>query len=247
MATYPATYDAGSSDRGPSTRLWQHFPADTNHDDPRHGMTYFEDFWQLQAETDQGTYAVDNLTSGTFALDITVANIGVARIDSGAATVDRGAQVQWHIPLAPEAGRKIGFETRVKLTASSTGPFMFMGFATDDTTIISDAPLNTVADHIGFEAITSDNVLLFHTEDGGTRVSGTTPHTMVDDTYVKLGFLVEGTSSVTVYVDGAETDIGLTAPDIPDGSVLLPSFVCHSAGTTQPVMHLDWFKVGTVN
>jgi hypothetical protein len=241
------TYDSGatSTDNGPTGSLWKHFQA-RGEDTPRYGFTYHDDFRTLAT----GVYTVTNATAGTFALDTTVGNDGVGLADCASTTVTQGVQIQGGPAVAPAAGRKIGFEALVKGVDIATGPEFFLGLSIVDTTIIATSA-NSSTDHVGFESVSDDGVLLFHTEDGGTRVSGaTSPHTLVEDTYVKLGFLIEGVAgnSVTVYVNGVKTGVAFTAdPDIPDGSILVPSLVCQSDGATDSIVHIDWWRVGVTS
>jgi len=237
-----AIIDRKASDRGPTLALWKDIDADVA-DDPRRGMVFFDDFFDLVT----GRYTATQATAGTFAIDTTVANTGVALADCNSTTSTQGINVQAaSTNFAPAAGRIIVFEARVKAADIATGPEFFLGLSTVDTTLIASSA-NSSADHIGFESVSDDNILLFHTEDGGTRVSGaTSPHTLVDDAWVKLGFKVIGLTKCEVWVNGAKVDVNFSAtPDICDGSIIVPSLVCQSAGTTDPIVHLDWWRIGT--
>ena len=97
---------------------------------------------------------------------------------------------------------------------------------------------------------TDDGDLLFNTIDsGGTDSPSTTSATLVDDTYIQVGFTLEGISgatSVRQYINGVEAT-GVTWAADPDISIapLVPSAVIQSPTTTDPVMHLDWWAVGS--
>ena len=59
----------------------------------------------------------------------------------------------------------------------------------------------------------------------------------MDDEYVKLGFVVDGLTKITPFVNGvAKTAITTNIPIVG----MTPSFVCHSSGTTDPIVHVDW-------
>ena len=95
---------------------------------------------------------------------------------------------------------------------------------------------NSSANHVGFEAINT-TALAIHSEKAGSRSSTSAVHTVVDDTYVKVGFVIDGVSKITPYVNGvAKTAITTNIPIVE----MTPSFVCHSSGTTDPIMHIDW-------
>ena len=78
----------------------------------------------------------------------------------------------------------------------------------------------------------------FHSESGGTRSSSANVASIADGTYIKLGFLVEGTTKVTPYVNGvAKTAISANIPTV----ALTPSLVCQSGGSSiDPIMSADW-------
>jgi hypothetical protein len=255
------TYDSGATatDRGPTLGLWKDFPA-RGESDPRYGFTWHDDFLytiltdsgsDIKAITSGGAYAVENATSGSVAQDTNVGNIGVALLNSGATTDDQGVQIQGGPVVAPAAGRKIAFETRLQFDAIGTGPIFFAGLSIIDTSVFASGA-NTSTDHVGFECVVAaDKVLTFHTEDGGTRISGaTSPHTLVEDTYVKLGFLIDGNAgaSVTVYVNGVKTGVAFTAdPDICTDTLIVPTIAALANGTTQPIAHVDWMRCGVTS
>lgn len=237
-----AIIDLKSGDSGPTLALWKDIDAEVN-DDPRRGFVFWDNFVDLLT----GRWTATQATAGTFAIDTTVGNTGVALADCNSATATQGINVQAAgTNFMPEAGRIIVFEARVKAADIATGPEFFLGLSVVDTSVIASSA-NSSADHVGYESVSDDNVLLFHTEDGGTRVSGaTSPHTLVDDAWVKLGFKLIGITKCEVWVNGVEVDVNFSAtPDIPDGSILVPTLVCQSGGTTDPIVHVDWIRVGT--
>lgn len=237
---YSAVLDRKASDRGPTTELWKGIPEPGC--DPRFGVCLFDDMHDLAT----GNWTATQATAGTWALDTTVGDRGVALADCNSTTATQGINVQrpgWAV--APAAGKIIAYEGLLKAADIATGPEFFWGLSVVDTTLIASSA-NSSADHVGFESVTDNNILLFHTEDGGTRVSGaTSPHTLVDDTYVKLGFRIIGLTAVEVYVNGSIVNVAFSAtPDIPEGSILVPSLVCQTGGTTDPIVHLDWIRMG---
>lgn len=237
---FEAILDRGSSDRGLSSKLWRKLSAEP-FEDPRRGVFHFDDFHFLRSDD----YTLTQATTGTAALDATVRN-GVVLLDSASTTAAQGANLQFAGPIIePAAGRKIAFETLVKAADIATGPEFFAGLSIVDTSIIAASALSAT-DFIGFYSLTDDNILKFATEDGSTStIADGSPHTLVDDTYVKLGFFVDGLSYTEVYVDGVLWSHGTSTPfDIPSSAVLVPSFVCQSGGTTDPITHIDWYAVG---
>jgi len=183
-------------------------------------------------------YVITQSSAGTAALDASAEN-GVILLDCASSTVVQGIQMQrTSAQFKPKAGREIYFECRLKVADSATGPQFFAGLAEVDTTIIAASAVST-ANHIAFTSISTDNILLANAEKGGVGDT-TTGTTLVEATYVVLGIKVSGLDKITYYVDGvAVSEIDTTA-NVPIVA-LAPSFVCQSSGTTDPIVHLDYW------
>jgi hypothetical protein len=232
----------GEAGRGPSPDVW----AGVNLDQLRDwfdGFLFEDDFTQDHDLTNR--YTATQATAGTFL--ITDAEGGVADADCNSTTATQGINVQAASTVGerfrPQADDVLIFEARLKAADIATGPEFFVGLSVIDTTIIA-ASANSSANHIGFESVTDDNVLLFHSESGGTRSSTTTPHTLVDDTFVKLGFRVKGTEKIEVFVDGVK--FGETIETNIPTELMVPSLVCQSGGTTDPIVSLDWWRCAQI-
>ena len=107
----------------------------------------------------------------------------------------------------PEAGRTIWFEAKIK-SNDVTQNDIFVGLAIQDTTVLASNPANMV----GFITHDGDALLdFFH--NGSIEES---VHTLVDDTFVTVGFKLVGTDYCEAYVDGVKvatvtTDLPATA------------------------------------
>lgn len=199
-------------------------------------LFYFNDFHEYNSSLVTGTQA----TTGTIAHS--VAEYGAVEIDCNSTTNGQGFNVQFNGPyVTPAAGELVIFECRLKVADIATGPELFAGLATTDTTIIASDAV-AVADWMGFYSLAS-NAVYAGVEDGTQSVTSSAVHTLVDDTYVKLGIRVHHSNKIEVYVDGELVQTNLTASAAPD-AILRPSFVCQSNGTTDPILHVDWFAVG---
>lgn len=230
---------AGKLLRGLSANIWSQTPlAQINSGAIDEGFGFIDDYLSFN---DEGPWVVSNATSGTAVL--ADAKGGVLTMDSGAATNDQGVQIQYGgasgaDSFIPNANSKIYFEARLKLTTIGAGTFdFFLGLSETDTSIITGSA-NTSSDYIGIQSITADLLAILVTENDGSLTAGGTAHTFVDGTYVKLGFIVDGVSSITPYVNGVAgdkitTNIAATKP-------MTPSVVVQSAGTTQSVGSVDW-------
>ena len=226
--------------RGQSGKLWKDCPGGDLALDLNRGYLFIDGFMTLPT----GKYTATQASQGTFALDD--AEGGVVLADCGSSTVVQGINVQLNSTVgeafATQAAGKLWFEARVKVVDMPTAsPQFFCGLSVIDTTVIATS-LNSSANHIGFESVTTDGVILFHAEVGGVRTSSTAAiHTFVDGTYVKLGFRVVNRAKIEVYVDGVLVDT-LTA-GFPT-TEMTPTLVCQSGGTDDPIVHLDWWSCG---
>ena len=237
--------DGTDNGRQRTSKLWLGCNPDVLQSNPEQGIFFLEDFHVLVTD---GNYTLTDTTPiggpATFALDATVAD-GVGLLDCGSDTAAEGGNLQWDGPVVvPAAGLRIAFETRVKAVDAATGPEFFAGLSDVDTAIISGGAINS-GDYVGFYGVNAtDKVLIAASEDGGAQtIASSTAHTLVEDTYVKLGILIDGVTDATFYVNGVAIATSTTM-DIPAGTPLVPSFVCQSDATTDPVVHIDWFAVG---
>lgn len=229
---------AGETDtgRGPSFALWNSAGsvlADLAMGNFNRGfIAWRDDFVDLPT----GKYTATQATTGTFALDD--AEGGVALADCNSSTVTQGINVQLGgtagETVKAVANQVIWFEARVKVVDMATGPEFFLGLAVTDTTIIAASALSAQA--IGFKSETDNGVLLATCKDGSSETTGVGT-TLVDGTYVKLGFKVTGTSKVEFFVNGAI--VSTVTANIPT-TEMRPSLVCQSDGVTDSILHIDW-------
>lgn len=236
-------HDSAGSHRGLSTNLWRAFTRNNVMSTgvyPGLGLFQFDDFEFV----DSDRYTVTNATSGSFAVTEAEGEGGYAVADSGAAVADQGPNVQSNGFITPELGYVLAFEARLKATATGTPGNIFIGLSETDTTILA-AGANTSDDFIGFEAL-ADLGVTFASENGGTRqASSAVVHTLVDDTFVRLGFLMDSRGGLTPYVNGVAVPDGklTTATSVPD-SLMALSLAVHSEGTTQPTVVVDHWAAG---
>ncbi len=244
-------FDRGASGRGLSSALWDDLGLDATIVNPAFGQFWIDDFCTPSTD-DTGVWTTTFASSGSYANDVTTSAgcLGVGLLTAAATTEGQGVNLQAAEGpnLVAGAGVKLYFEARFKITTLATGCVFFVGLSDVQTAIIATSTVNA-GDHLGFSCVTDDGVVLFLTQDSGaTAVNGaTSPVTLVDDTYIKLGFTLDGiagANSIRAYVNGVETALGFAAdPDISQ-SVLVPSLVCQADGTNSPVMHADWIATG---
>lgn len=206
--------------------------------DPNVANVIDEDFNNIDAATLAG-YTATQATAGTWAL--TDAAGGVALADSNSTTQGQGINVQkLGEDFKPAASKDIWFETRVKVVDTFDDAELFIGLSITDTAII-DTQANASTDHIGWHCVTNDGVLLFSAEKGGT---GTTKAaaTLEEDTWIRLGFKVNGVTSIEHWVNGAKQSTSHATANI-SVAEMTPSFVCQSGGTADPILWVDYYKV----
>lgn len=244
MGIHYVDYAGESEGRGPSLAVWNPFlGAKAQVDNYMFGSgsrIIADDFMDDHDLTNSWT--LTQATTGTFAL--TDAVHGVALLDCNSTTAAQGANLQYMSTVGervlPAAGRTIVLESRVKAADIATGPEFFFGLHTVDTTIIASSDLSdgTGQSFAGFGSVTDDGVLVSFTANNTSRTVGTTTlHTLVDDTYVKLGIVINGVTNVEFYVNG---DLKETVTTTVPAEEMAVSYVCQSGGTTDPIVHIDW-------
>lgn len=225
--------------RGLSPTVWSQAPVtEISNGGLTEGFGFIDDF--LAFDDASARWLLTQATAGTAALDVAAIG-GVLLLDCNSTTNNQGVQIQMGGAIAASsfiasATSKIYYEARVKIAdIGSTTCQMFAGLAEVDGSVFASAA-NSTANHIGFEAINT-TAMGIHSEKAGSRSSTASVHTVVDDDYVKLGFVVDGLTKITPYVNGvAKAAITTNIPIVG----MTPSFVCHSSGTTDPIVHVDW-------
>lgn len=220
--------------------LWKTCPLLEYMFDPSIGVLLDETFQSYDPEATNGDWVLTQAVAGTGA--ISAVDIGTLVLDSNSTTDTQGVQVQRVKSLfLPVAGTKIWMEWENKI--ADTPPFCqyFGGLSEIDTTLIATS-LNSSANHIGFETVSEDGIIIGAGEKAGTRGTVAALHTAVDDTWVKFGILVDGITSIQFYVNGAATGAALATANVPVVA-LYPSFVCQTAGTNDPILHVRGLRV----
>ena len=219
------------------TGLWSNAPLLEWMSNPSIGWLFHENWSQYDASND---WTLTQATTGAAALS--TAEGGVLELDSGSSTATQGANLQRTGGpfLVPQAGFDIYAEFSFKIVDTYDKAEIFVGLSEVDTTIIATSA-NSSANHIGWQCVTDDGVLLFTSEKASTGDTGAAA-TIAEATYVKLGFYVNGVTSITQYVNGVATGTAKATANIPIVK-MVPSFVCQSGGTNDPIMHIRPFTI----
>ena len=224
---------------GHRSNLWRTCPLLEYLHDPSIGFMIDERWHSYDAAATTGDYVLTQATTGAAA--ISTAAPGVLELDSNSATSTQGANLQHNKAcFLPAAGKHIWAEFTIKIVDTYDKVELFVGLSELDTTLIATSA-NSSANHIGWECVTDNGVLLFSAENataGATKAAAT----IAEDTYIKLGFYVNGVTDITQYVNGVVTSVNHVTANIPIVAIY-PSFVCQSAGTNDPIMHIKGYRV----
>jgi hypothetical protein len=220
------------------TGLWATCPLAEYLHDPSIGVYLRESFTSYDAAATTGDYVLTAATAGTAA--ISIAAPGVLEVDSASSTSTQGATLQRaKSAFLPAAGKDIWFECTIKVVDTFDKVELFAGLSELDTTLIASSA-NSSANHIGWQCVTDDGVLLFSAEKAGAGATKAAA-TIAEDTYIKLGFRVIGVTEIEQYINGVLTGTNHVTANIPVVAIY-PSFVCQSAGTNDPILHIKGYS-----
>jgi len=178
---------------------------------------------------------------------VTDANFGVALLTNKASTDDNGQQ----ITFAQETfqlieGKEVWFEARVRLAGGdATNLDFFVGLAeAEDLTGVAD---NMPANGIGFHKDDGDTNIDFSSSDNGTNLQSAAIHTLVNNTWIRLGFHFNGGATgsgvLTPYIDGVK-DTTVTSVTYATQAEMAPIFMVRNGdGTTTQKIEIDYVKV----
>lgn len=160
---------------------------------------------------------------------------GVLLLSSQATTDDDGSSIQGNEIFAPASGRVLHFEARLKV-ADADDMDVFVGltenFATNPEAVL------TASNRIGFQINDGDASILCKSESGDSETSKDSEEDASDDTYVKLGFRVIGTSMVQYYVD--RVLVAEIETNIPTALMAAAAFELSGSNTGTKTMSLDY-------
>jgi hypothetical protein len=223
-----------------NTGLWRSCPLWEYLHDPSIGVYLDERFVNYNAAATSGDYTLTQAVAGSAAISTTYP--GTLSIDSGSTTVAQGANVQrLKSAFIPAASKHIWAEFNVSFTGvGALNVETAIGLFESDTTVIAASAVST-ANGIGWTSVTDDGVLLFDTEKA-TASATRAATAIVSATKVRLGFYVNGVTSITQYINGVATGTDTATANIPIVA-LYPTFVCQSGGTDQPVLHVHGYRI----
>lgn len=222
-----------------SVGLWKTCPLLEYMFDPSIGRMLDEQWNSYDAAATTGDYVLTQATQGTGA--ISAAATGVLELDANSSTVTQGANLQRvKSVFVPAAGKHIWAEFKFKIVDTFDKAEIFVGLSDVETAILASSA-NASDNHIGWQCVTDDGVLLFSAEKAGAGATKAAA-TIAEDTYIKLGFHVNGVTSVDQYINGLKVGTSHVTANIPVVA-MVPSFVCQSGGTNDPIMHIAGYRI----
>jgi hypothetical protein len=221
--------------------MWDNCPSKL---DPNYLAVAYDvedDFYEYDTTATAGRWVLTSVGTGTPALADEVAG-GVVVLTCQATTDDATHQIKGvSAPFKLAAGKTLWFETRFKLVGDATNSELSIGLVAlgEDLSAVADA---LPADGVVFvKQDTGTGIALTCSKDGTDTGAVAGVHTLVNNTYVTLGLLIDGVTSVTPYVNGV-AGTAATAT-ICDDESLTPSFLVRNGdATTQEVLHVDYVR-----
>lgn len=236
---FTSVYNTGLNPTFPGN-LWRTCPLAAIHYDPSIAVVLEENWQSYDPEATNGDYVLTQAITGAAA--ISTAGPGVLELDSNSTIQGQGANLQRvKSAFVPAANRHLWAEWQIKVVDTFDNAELFVGLSEVDTSIIA-SQANSSANHIGWQCVTNDGVLLFSSEKAG---AGTTASavTLAEATWVRLGLYFDGDAdTVQQFVNGEAVGDAITTTNIPKVAIY-PSFVCQAGGTADPILHLRPYKV----
>lgn len=233
--------------------VWANCPLLAIANDPALGYIVDEDFSSFYAITAGNPDTLSGWTCTQEAnnkgvISISDAANGILLIDSESTTQHDKCEMQQNIAhFKVTALKDIWFEAKVALDDYNKNE-TFVGLATLHTTVMpSGAMDNTDVDHIGFMAETAKvGVNYFTLCADDTEISDTmgTTGTFEENTYIRLGFHVDGTTGIHAFINGEEQTLtNVIATGLPTTDALAITLICGSdGGSKSPAMSVDWVR-----
>lgn len=244
QAAYLATVAA---DAGPSPLIWDDSELLEIMLDPSKGYLFFNDYLDEIDATSGDGWTIGGTTSGTVE-PVPTEDGGVILFSSnGNAGEDDGISAQLpNCIFKPVAGRTIRFEARVKFndTSAAISQF-FVGLCGVVDPIIDTGVIDDTVDKAGFYRqgdSTGDRLDTISSKTSAEEID-TDAVTVADNTYINLGFVIDGVTSVKFYANGVLVSSVVSLTEIPN-AVMLLSFVAQTQGATKDAeLSVDWIRI----
>jgi hypothetical protein len=245
--TYAVKQDLDRTNRGWSLNLWGNCPFQDIQDDPRLGFAFYDDF----VHTNAADWTTNHI-AGTSTVAKSSSHRGLLVLSAGAATDTHGGNLglggATSSFVTPAADRQIWLEwlhfPTVQVTTLGSS---FMGLSTQPSTTVpltTTGALATSIDRIGFSSLDSINLKFNYLRSGATAYLGSTLDTQVTGEWMKLGFFIDGLTSVTPYINSVAQDkiVATSTVSLPNAVMNLAFSTVSGGGTVTPLLTFDWVR-----
>jgi len=226
---------------GPGTGMWANAPSPADPQYPAIAYEVFDHFVDFDQTATAGKWPETVVGTGTQALLDDVAG-GVVRL-SCQATTDNACEQMTYVsaPFKLAATKTLWYEARVKITGDvqSEHSFGLVALGEDLTAVADVLP----ADGVSFS--TQDGSLaaaLTCSKDGTNTGAVAGVHTLVTGTWVTLGFVIDGLTSCTPYVNGV-AGTAATATFCDDESLAPYFLVRNGDNVTTQILDINYVRV----
>lgn len=225
---------------------WRDFNAERARIDQSYGR-----FFDVKNDLANATGTQATAGTGAYIADTIAGGYSVLEVDCNSTTNGQGYQIQWkNAGVYPEEGMVVYGHGRLRFVDIATAPEFFLGLATIDTTLIASNAMSAT-NWVGFLSL-SGGTIKVGVDDGTEDLSDSAIHTMVDGAtttdgteIVDLDIRWEVGVKIEAWVNGVKADLtGIDLANEPDGGFIVPSVVCQTNGTTDPIVHVLDFQVG---
>ena len=198
--------------------------------DPTKFHTFFDDFDRYVAG--DWTITTTELGTGSATEALSNADGGVLLITNAAGDNDLDFFNKVGESFLFESGKQLWFKARFKVSDATQSDFV-MGLQITDTTMLA------VSDGVFFQKDDGDASLDFHVEKDGTATSASAIATVVDDTWLTVGFYYDGKSAVSYSVNGSHIGTSVTT-NLPDDEELTIAFGIQNGEAAVKTMSIDY-------
>lgn len=248
--------DGPRTGRSWSNRLWRKCPWQAIQNDPGLGFCWYSDFvayssiaatnteWTVTQANSSGTILSSSLHGGSMTV-----SAGASTDAYGVTAGNPGGVAS--ACVTPSASTTIYLEALLKYTtqtASLYGAWWF-GLATQAEGLSSaGAPAGT--NRIGFLVENSADLLFNYKDAGGSEyeVDTTWNISLTTAKWIKLGFRIDGLTSVTYFINGVPVSVAATSTyPLPDAIMNICVANVANGGTGTPLQEYDWIRFACVD
>lgn len=207
------------------------------------GFLYENDFLdELDPTDDAGGWSITQVdTAGTMHSEAGAPG-GVIQFASVGNSADDGINAQLeNCAVLPVAGNKIYFEARIKVSQADEQWAVGLAEAGMTATIVAGIFDDTVCKCLfGHHTGTADKINTIISDDNAPDETADVAD-MTDTVWVKVGFIIDGVTSVKFYINGKLVETGSTVGTIPNEAMVLTCVAQYEAAAT--TLSVDWIRI----